>query len=116
MKIIGEYVLVFIFIYIVNYFMLVRNNTKYKKNKVPSELIYLKKVYNINIKKINYKRFVYVNAFLNTFIISTIYIIVIYLLSSLVLRIIVGVVLLILLIIICYGLLGRYYLWKESQD
>ena len=38
-----------------------------------------------------------------------------YLLKSWVLRIIIGVVLLILLLIICYGLLGRYYMMKEGD-
>ena len=33
-----------------------------------------------------------------------------------VLRIIFGIVLLILMTIICYGLLGRYYLWKEGRE
>ena len=116
MDILLEYVIVFIAIYVLNYFIFVKNNTKYKKGKIPPELTYLKKLYNINLKKINYKQFVYINALLNAFIISTIYIIIIYLLSSLILRIVVGVVLLILLIIICYGLLARYYLWKEKKE
>ena len=115
MHVIVEYFLAFVLIYIINYFVSVRNNTKYKKDKAPPELIYLKKIYNINLKKINYRKFVYINAFLNTFIISTIYIIIIYLIPLLILRIVVGIILLILMIIICYGLLARYYLWKENE-
>ena len=116
MRVLTEYIFVFIIIFIANYFMLIRNKTKYKKDKAPIELTYLKKVYNINLKKINYKKFVYINALLNTFIITTIYIIVIYLVSTFILRIIIGIILLALLIIICYGLLGRYYLWKQTKE
>lgn len=111
-----EYIVVFLIVYMINYFMLVRNKLKYKKDKVPAELLYLKKIYGIKINKINYKNFVYTYAIVNTFIITTIYIILIYLMESWVLRIIFGIVLLILMTIICYGLLGRYYLWKEGRE
>ena len=115
MSILFEYILVFIFVYIMNYFMIVKNKQKYKKNRIPPELTYLKKLYNINIKKINYKKFVHTYAVVNTFIITTIYIIIVYLIESWFLKIIIGIVLLILMTIICYGILGRYYLWKEGK-
>lgn len=114
-KIICEYIIIFIAIYTVNYFIFIKNKTKYKKENIPPELVYLKKIYNINLKKINYKQFLYINAIINTFIITTIYIIIIYLLSSIITRIIFGIILLILMIIICYGILGRYYIWKQSK-
>ena len=115
-KILLEYIIVFIIIWLMNYFLLVKNKLKYKKKEVPTELLYLKKIYKINIKKINYKSFVYTYTIINSFIISTIYIILMYLLDNWILRIIIGVILLVLLIIICYGLLGRYYLKKEGRE
>jgi len=110
-----EYLIVNLTVLVISYFLFIRKNKKYNKNKVPIELLYLVKVYNLDIKKINYKKFLWVYSLINTFIISTVYIIISYLLDSLILQIIIGVVLLVLFIIICYGLLGRYYMKKEGE-
>ena len=110
-----EYVIVFVAIFIINYFLFVRKNKKYNKNKLPIELLYIVKLYDLDIKRINYKNFVWIYSIINTFIISTVYIIISYLLDNLLLQIIIGVVLLILFIIICYGILARYYLRKEDE-
>lgn len=110
-----EYLLVFIIIFILNYFLFIWKKQKYNKNKIPQELYYLKGLYNINIKKINYKKFVWAYSLINTFIISTTYIVVVRLVNGFIWQIIIGIVLLILLIIICYGLLGRYYMQKEGR-
>lgn len=108
-----EYLIVFIVVFIFNYFLSIRKKDKYNKDKIPMELYYLKGIYGINIKKINYKRFVWIYSLINTFIISVTYIVVVRLVSGFLLQIIIGIVLLLLLIIICYGLLGRYYKSKE---
>ena len=79
------------------------------------ELMFLKKFYGVDIKNISKEKFKGSFSFVNAFIMSTIYIILMYLLDSWVLRIIVGIVLLGLLIVICYGFLARYYLWKEGD-
>ena len=79
------------------------------------ELMFLKKFYGVDVKKISKDKFKKVFSLLNAFIMSSIYIILIYLLDNWVLRIVIGVVLLILLIIICYGFLAKYYLWKEGD-
>jgi len=114
-RVLIEYLLVFLLLFIVHYIFVVRKNKKYNKDKVPLELLYLVRIYGLNIKKINYKKFVWIYSLINTFIISTVYIIIFYLLNNLILQIVIGVVLLILFIIICYGLLGRYYLKKEGK-
>lgn len=109
-----EYLIVFIIIFIINYFLYIRKKKRLNKNKVPVELYYLVSMYKLDIKKIKYKKFLWTYSFINTFIVSTIYIIVVYLVKGFVFQLIVGVILLILLIIICYGLLGRYYQKKEG--
>ena len=114
-QIIIEALIVFIIVYIANYFLLVRKNTKYDSKKVPVEVLYLARVYRINIKKINYKHLVMSYSLLNTFIITTVYMIVVYLVKGVFLQIVIGFVLLILLIIIGYGILGRYYEKKGSN-
>ena len=115
LKIILEYLLVFIAVFIVNYLLFVKKNKRLNKNKVPLELLYLVRVYDLDIKKIKYKKFVWTYSLINTFIISTVYIIITYLLDKLIMQITIGVILLVLFIIICYGLLGRYYIKKEGR-
>lgn len=111
-----EYLIIFFLIFVLNYFLFVRKKQKYNKNKVPQELYYLKGLYHLNIKKINYKKFVWAYSLINTFIISTTYIIVVRLVKGFILQVVIGIVLLLLLIVICYGLLGRYYIWKEGKS
>lgn len=115
MNILLEYIIVFIGVFIINLFInkIQKNNSP--KNMVMPELLYLKKIYHVNIRNIDNDSFSKVIALVNTFIISTIYIILMYLLDSWILRVIIGIVLLILMIIICYGLLGRYYAKKEGE-
>lgn len=115
LKILLEYLLVFIAVFIVNYLLFVRKNKRLNKKQTPLELLYLVRVYDLDIKKINYKKFVWIYSLINTFIISTVYIIINYLLDKLIIQIIIGVILLVLFIIICYGLLGRYYIKKEGK-
>ncbi len=112
--IILEYLIVFIIIFIINYFLYIRKKKRLNKNKVPVELYYLVSMYKLDIKKIKYKKFLWIYSFINTFIVSTIYIIVVYLVEGFLWQLLIGTVLLILLIIICYGLLGRYYQKKEG--
>ena len=111
-----EYLIVFAIIFIINYFLYVRKKKRLNKNKMPVELFYLISMYKIDIKKINYKKFLWIYSFINTFIVSTIYIIVVYLVKGFIWQLLIGLVLLILLIIICYGLLGRYYQKKEGKE
>ena len=92
--------------------MFIRGKKEYDKNKIPTELLYLKKVYHVDISKIDYGKFVVTYSLINTFIITTIYIIIMYLVDTIIFRLIVGVILLVLMIIICYGFLAKYYLWK----
>ena len=115
MSILLEYIIVFTLVAILNSFTIKFNKNNSPKDSLIPELIYLKKVYKISISNIDKDIFSKVVILLNSFIITTIYIILIYLLNTWVLRIIVGIVLLILMIIICYGLLGRYYMKKEGR-
>jgi len=115
MNIFLEYTIVFILIYFFYYISIIKNYSKYDKKNLPVELLYLKKIYKVNITKDEYKNFIYTYSFINTFIITTIYIILMYLLNDWIPRIIIGIILLILMIIICYGLLARYYLKKEGR-
>lgn len=114
MNILLEYIIVFIGVLIINYFINKFNRNNLPKKVLTPELLYLKKIYKINIKEKDKNSFYKIIIIVNSFIITTIYIILMYLLDTWILRIVIGVILLILLIIICYGLLGRYYRKKED--
>ncbi len=108
-------VVVFTIVWLFNYFFFVKKMKKFKKDDMPLELIYLSYVCDIDPSKVNYHRFQIAYCFINSFIITTDYLLVIYLIKTMFMRIIIGIVLIILLIILCYGLLGRYYKWQQSK-
>ena len=114
--IIIEMLLVFTFVFFLNYFLFVRKNKKLKKDEMPLELIYLSGIYGIDPKRINFRRFQYTYSLINSFIITTTYMLVVYLIKTMIFKVIIGIVLLLLLIIICYGLLGRFYLYQEEKS
>lgn len=108
LKILLEFLIVYIGVFILYWLIFVRKKTKYNPNKVPVEFYYLVSLYRLDQSKINYKKFIYATAFVNTFIIDTTYIIISKLLDKDVAinrRYIYNI----LLIILLYGLLGRYY-------
>lgn len=115
-QLIIETIIIFVAVFLFNYFVFVRKNKKLKKDEMPLELIYLSSIYGIEPKRLKYRKFQYTYSFLNAFIITSTYLAVTYLIKTMIMKVIIGIVLLILLIIVCYGLLGRYYLYKEYQE
>lgn len=115
-QIIIETLLIFIAVFLFNYIVFVRKNKKLKKDEMPLELIYLSNIYGIDPKKLKYRKFQYTYSLINSFIITATYLAVIYLVKTMIMKVIIGIVLLVLLIIVCYGLLGRYYLYKEEKN
>lgn len=116
LQILIEIIIVFTLVFLLNYFLFVRKNKKLTKDEMPLELIYLSGIYGIDPKKINFRRFQYAYSLINSFIITTTYMLVIYLVKHMILKVIIGIAILVLLIIICYGLLGRYYIYKEDKE
>ncbi len=115
MRIIVEFLILFVVLYFVNYIILSLGKTKYKKGKNIPLAIYFKKVYDINITKSKYVKSIWLFALVNTFIIDTSYIIIIYLLKNNILRIIFGIIVVMLLMVICYGLVARIMMVKEGK-
>lgn len=115
MLVILEYIIVFILLYFINALLVTNKKTKSGKQNISIEVLYMKKVYNIKLKKEEQKNFYKIINIINAFIMTTIYIILVYLVKGWILKIIFGLVLIVLMTIICYGLLGRYYLWKEGN-
>lgn len=115
-SIIIEYIISFALVFLLYYLLFIRKKTKYNKNKVPVEYYYLVSLYRLKEKEIDYKRFMYISGLINTFIIVTTYIVVFKLLDSWFWMFICGIVIIVLLIIICYGILGRYYMKKQNIE
>lgn len=111
-----EYIISYALVFLLYYLLFVRKKTKYNKNKVPVEYYYVISLYGLKEKDIDYKKFMYMTLFINTFIIVTTYIIVFKLLDNWIWMFICGIVIIILLIVICYGIIGRYYQKKQKIE
>lgn len=116
LNIILEFLIAYVLVFILYWLIFVRKKTKYNPNKVPVEFYYLVSIYKLNQKNINYKKFIYLTALVNTFIIVTTYMVVSKLLSKWIWQLLLGIVIIVLLIIICYGLLGRYYQKRGKKN
>ncbi|UKI26604.1 MAG: hypothetical protein L6V91_07505 [Bacilli bacterium] len=114
-----EYIISYALGFFLLYYLLflLERKTKYNKNKVPVEYYYVISLYGLKEKKILIiKKFMYMTLFVNTFIIVTTYIIVFKLLDNWIWMVICGIVIIILLIVICYGIIGRYYQKKQKIE
>ena len=111
-----EYIISYALVFLLYYLLFIRKKTKYNKNKVPVEYYYVISLYGLKEKDIDYKKFMYMTLFINTFIIVTTYIIVFKLLDNWIWMVICGIVIIILLIVICYGIIGRYYQKKQKIE
>ena len=77
-----EYIISYALVFLLYYLLFIRKKTKYNKNKVPVEYYYVISLYGLKEKDIDYKKFMYMTLFVNTFIIVTTYIIVFKLLDD----------------------------------
>ena len=106
---------IFTAVWLFNYFFFVKKMRKFVKDDMPLELIYLANVCKIDPTKVDYHKFQITYCFINAFIITFDCLLVIYLIKTMFVRIIVGIVVVIILIIVCYGLLGKYYQRKQRK-
>ena len=105
------FILTFVFCYIVSYFMLVRKRDKYDKKKVPVEVQYMIKRYRLDMKNINYRKFLKSISLVGSLDMA-IAVIVIYNISNIFLQLILGFIVLIPLILVSFKLLANYYIKK----
>lgn len=85
-----------------------KKTSKNEKLKMPSEAEYFVLKYNIDLSKINYRYFLQVIGLLVAFDIAIIANIVIRI-NTLWLQLVIGIILTIVVILISFGLLGRYF-------
>lgn len=113
-----DYLLTFIFCYIivflVYYLVVVQRKKGLEAFKKGKQVEFFKNAYKLNLKKLNYKSFGTSLSFVNAFIIATT-VTIIEIFDNLIIKLLVGFVILIPLILICYKLLGKYYKKKEGK-
>ena len=99
----------FLVVYLFYFFFQILRHKKINKKKVPVELLYLIKKYNLDIDKIKYTSIMQKIALISAFDIAFIATFVMRFINNIYLAIILGGVLFIPLIMITYGFIGRYY-------
>ena len=105
------FILTFIFCYIVSYFLLVRKRDKYDKKKVPVEVQYMVNRYKLDMKNINYRKFLKSISLVGSLDMS-LAVIIIYNVNNIILQLLIGFIVLILLILVSFKLLANYYIKK----
>ena len=105
-----EFFIVFILCYLVYLFFVIlrKKNKKFNPKKLKQEENYLIAKYNLDFKKINYRRYLHLVSLTNSFIFS-LTLELIQIVKGLFFQILLGFVLLIPLILICYTMIGKYY-------
>lgn len=82
---------------------------KYDPNKVPQELVFLIRKYQLDMTKINYKEILNIIGLVSAFDIAFTATFIFHFIDNVYLCIIVGAIMLIPLIVITYGFIGSYY-------
>ena len=114
-KVLIEFVITFILIYLLYYLIVIR---KCKKNKkmVSTEVGLILAFYKIDTDKIDVYQMVKVVSVVTTFIIATIITIISVFFDSTIILLIFGTLLSILVAIICYRIIGKYYEKKSKKS
>lgn len=105
------FILTFLIVYLISYLILLRKKDKYDEDKIPVEVAYMIKKYNLDMKNINYKKFLNNVIWIGS-IDMAIAVIVIYYIENIFLQLLVGFIVLIPLILISFKLLAKYYIKK----
>ncbi|MBR1376343.1 MAG: hypothetical protein IJ565_00810 [Bacilli bacterium] len=102
-----SFIIYFILIYLFYFFTVIIQKKKYDKYKKSKQVMYFVNKYNLDFDKIPFNKFINILSIVNSFIMS-ITIILVQFLPNLILKLIFALITLILLILICYRLLGIY--------
>ena len=113
-KVLIEFVVTFIVIYLVYYFVVIR---KCKKNKkmVPAEVNLILSFHEIDLDKINVYQMVKVVSLVTTFILSVIITLIGIFFESTIIILIFGTLISLMIAIICYRFIGKYYENKSKK-
>lgn len=107
------FVISFVVIYFTYYLIIISRKKGLERFKKGAQAEYFKKVYNLDFRKIDLKRFANSLSIVNSFVMSAV-ITVIEVFDSLIIKMCVGFVLIIPLMLVCYKVLGQKY--KKEGD
>jgi len=108
------FLICFVIVYLVYYLVIVRRKRGLEAFKNGKQLLFFKNAYNLNIKDLDCKKFANSLALVNAFIIAAT-VTAIEFFNSYIIKLLVGFVILIPLMLICYYVLGQIYKKKESK-
>ena len=107
-KVLIEFIITFVIVYLIYFFLVIKKCRKDKK-VVPTEVNLILSFYKIDIKKINVNQMVNVVSIVTTFIISIIITSISIFFDNTLILLIFGTLISVVVAIICYGIIGRYY-------
>lgn len=101
------FVLAFLIVYLFYFFTVIIQKKRYDKFKKSNQVLYFVKRYNLDVNKINIKKFIKIISLTNSFIIAVAFIAT-FLVENILFQLLVGLATLIPLILISYNLIGKY--------
>jgi len=107
------FLIAFIIIYLFYLLTVILQKKKYDKFKTSNQVMYFVNKYKLNVNKIDIKKFINIISLTNSFIIALVFAIVIKIESN-ILMLLIGLIILIPLMLICYHFIGKY-LQKEEK-
>lgn len=102
------FLLTFVVVFLIYELILVRKHKKGKSDKRPVEVTYLLNRYNLNLKKVNYKKLLNIVSLVSSFDIAVV-VTVMGLTDNFLLEILIGCFLTIILILSSYSIVGKIY-------
>jgi membrane protein implicated in regulation of membrane protease activity len=113
MKLLLFFLLDFTVVFLLYYFLFVRNARRNKKG--PQEAQYLINLYKLDIKKFSYKKFLLHVSLVSSFDVALVVLLVTNI-SGLVWQLLFGLIIVIPVAVISFMLLGKYYKEKQERD
>lgn len=108
------FVITFIVIYLLYFFLVIQRKNVLKKFENSTEVMYLKKKYQLDINKVNIKSLAHQIACANAFLLSfTVFLVGI--IKNIFLKLLLSIFIMIPLILITYHIIGLYYKKKEAK-
>lgn len=107
-KVLIEFIITFVTVYLVYYFLVIRKCKKDKKI-VPTEVNLILSFYKIDIKKINLYQMIKVVSMVTTIIISVIITIISLFFDNTIILLVFGTLISIVVAVICYRMIGKHY-------
>ena len=114
MKFIIIYFIAFTIIYLFYLFAVVLQKKRMEKFKRSHQIMFFVNRYNLDIEKINIRKFTHLLAFINAFIMATAFISM-YLVDNLLLQFLIGLAVLFPLLFLCYHIVGKIYQKKYKK-